>query len=168
MAPFKNSDNGHSERVPADSIRDSIGYFTKLSHYPARKAARISQAFSATAPSVILKPEDILEVPDKTFKGNNLTDGVGTMSSELCVAVTDALNRERPTPLPSLIEAIQFRLGGFKGMLSLHDQLKSHSEQSLRTKLPDLFAVAQELVCRNVSQAFHEQIQIRQPRTRGV
>lgn len=127
MAPFKYSENGRSERVTAQSIRDSIGDFSKLSHYPARKAARISQAFSATAPSVTLRSEDILEVPDKTFGNTNFTDGVGTMSFDLCVAVTDALNRERPTPLPSLVEAIQFRLGGFKGMLSLHDQLRSHS-----------------------------------------
>lgn len=66
VSPF--SHNGMV--VTAESIRNQLGDFSKIITQPAGYAARLSQAFSATSPSVRLKPSESILVPDIERKGS--------------------------------------------------------------------------------------------------
>ncbi|PCH36046.1 hypothetical protein WOLCODRAFT_91813 [Wolfiporia cocos MD-104 SS10] len=79
--------------VNAASIIESLGSFKNLAsdpnliYCPARYAARISQAFSSTEPSVSVRADEVMYLQDVTDGGDPprycFTDGVGTISSEL-------------------------------------------------------------------------------------
>jgi RNA-dependent RNA polymerase len=87
---------------------------------PARLAARWSQAFSATDPSITLKTTEIKHIEDRTSaQGSVFTDGCGTISSELAKVVWSSLRRQRRrySRLKSVPSCFQFRLGGAKGVV---------------------------------------------------
>ncbi|KAH8822929.1 RNA dependent RNA polymerase-domain-containing protein [Flagelloscypha sp. PMI_526] len=127
-----------NKRVSVGSIIKSIGEFSKLPYdprliyCPARFAARISQAFTATEPTGIIVENLRLDLPDITSinsKGRQFThtDGVGTMSSDFARKV----HRERLRPDQRTIErlnqyprSLQIRLMGGKGMLSVDTNLE--------------------------------------------
>lgn len=73
MHPFTNSD-GH--KITADSIRSSLGDFTHLLRKPARYAARLGQAFTATIPSIEVLDHEFTEIEDLGMH----TDGCGVIS----------------------------------------------------------------------------------------
>ena len=73
--------------MTAATIIDGIGDFStsKDRFCPARYAARLSQAFTATDASVFVEAEEIgynndISTPDGAY---HFTDGVGTMSKEM-------------------------------------------------------------------------------------
>ncbi|KAG8915203.1 hypothetical protein FRC00_006648 [Tulasnella sp. 408] len=122
-APFQETDRGW---ITAQSIRDGLGdfYFDGLECQPAKLAARMSQAFTATEPSVTLSLDGIPPVlPDI----GNFTDGVGEISRALARRIVRALGssgrKKRFFLRPS---AFQFRMGGYKGVLMVNPKLKGN------------------------------------------
>ncbi|KAG8895265.1 hypothetical protein FRB99_000672 [Tulasnella sp. 403] len=121
--------------VTADAIRKSLGNFSEeLLKWPARYGARISQAFSATYPSVEVEPDEIEEIPDietdeifndgdGNAKPKCFTDGVGTISPQLADEIWEKLCEIR---LKGRIapRAYQIRLGGCKGVVSVDHRLQ--------------------------------------------
>lgn len=120
VKPFRDSVKGY---VDAPAIIKSLGVFDtdfdrKLMYCPARYAARISQAFTATdATSVeveeIIHDEDIWDAKNKFC----FTDGVGTMSKELARDIWTELKstRRRTRRLKGHPAAYQIRFQGSKG-----------------------------------------------------
>ncbi|EAU88888.2 RNA-dependent RNA polymerase [Coprinopsis cinerea okayama7 len=133
VKPFDVIENGHRVTVTADSIIQSLGTFDgldfepRLMHCPARYAARISQAFTATDLCTIEVQDleitviDDIEVTSGGHKWTH-TDGVGTMSPMASRAIWKALPK-RKGPAPA---ADQVRIGGAKGMLSVDYTLTGH------------------------------------------
>ncbi|KAG2370274.1 RdRP-domain-containing protein [Suillus spraguei] len=118
MTPFTD-DSG--TLLDVESIRDNLGDFSKLVNQPARLAARWSQAFSGTDPSIELLPEEIdYYYPDKKSpSGNVMTDGCSPVSVGLAKEIWKSLQKgkKRPAKLRNTPSAFQFRLGGAKGMV---------------------------------------------------
>lgn len=127
VTPFRHLEHGW---MTADIIRSKLGNFDVVSKYPARYAARISQAFSATDPSITLEAEEIINGRDiESFNEEGdvilFTDGVGTMSRDTAERIGIALaenrahrrNARHRKPLEQC--AYQVRIGGSKGMLSV-------------------------------------------------
>lgn len=138
---FRDSDNGY---VNAATIIESLGTFHGLSYdpdlmrCPARYAARISQAFTATDAAVV-PVEDVLKLEDiKTADGKYVfTDGVGTMSMDLARAIWGKLReskkkRGKPSDFP---HAYQIRYRGSKGMLSIDHTLNGVHSIGLRPSM---------------------------------
>ncbi|KAK7694554.1 hypothetical protein QCA50_001740 [Cerrena zonata] len=118
--------------VTAQSIIASLGDFTRpdpqLVYCPARYAARISQAFTATDSSTEVEAEEIFrdeDILDPTGRWN-FTDGVGTISREMAIAVWKELRKKRRKARRSTTypRAFQVRFQGSKGMLSVDHRLE--------------------------------------------
>lgn len=135
VKPFRDAQTNNV--ISAARIIESIGSFRNLQydptliHCPARYAARISQAFTATDSSLTVNAEDMSAVAD--IKTPDLkycfTDGVGTMSAEFARAIWHELRAKgrragRARTYPRLY---QIRLGGAKGMLSVDYTLQGRS-----------------------------------------
>ncbi len=129
VKPFRHRDEqGNEHFVDATTIIQDLGNFRvsfdpDLVRCPARYAARISQAFTATDASISVSVEQLeaeADIKDSTEK-HNFTDGVGTISPELAKDIWRALRergrrgcRDRTYP-----RAYQVRFQGSKGMLSV-------------------------------------------------
>lgn len=109
------------------SFRD-LPYDRELMRCPARYAARLSQAFTATDSALSVQPEDMLGTPDITTEDGKycFTDGVGTLSPELARAIWAQLQAKgrRSGHARTYPRLFQIRLGGSKGMLSVDYNLK--------------------------------------------
>jgi RNA-dependent RNA polymerase len=96
------------------------GDFTKLERKPARLAARWSQAFSSTDPSVTLETSQIRHIEDRwnTDRSSIFTDGCGTISPALAHEVWSRLQfaNRKPSRLTTP-SCFQIRLGGAKGVI---------------------------------------------------
>lgn len=118
VTPFKDWDG---KLLNAQSIRDNLGDFSKLYKQPARLAARWSQAFSGTDPSITLLPEEIdFHCPDRySPSGGLMTDGCSSISVELARDIWRSMQKgkKRSARLRHIPSAFQFRLGGAKGMV---------------------------------------------------
>uniref|UniRef100_A0A8H7YB62 RNA-dependent RNA polymerase n=1 Tax=Psilocybe cubensis TaxID=181762 RepID=A0A8H7YB62_PSICU len=128
VKPFRDHRRGY---VNAEIIIAGLGNFhvgtdSKLLYCPARYAARLSQAFTATD-AVKIEAEEILIVPDiKSPDGKyEFTDGVGTLSLDLAIEIWSRLKatKRRKRARPSVARAFQIRMGGSKGMLSVDHTL---------------------------------------------
>ncbi|KAI0225425.1 hypothetical protein L0F63_001438 [Massospora cicadina] len=97
--------------VTVKDIRAWMGDFSEI-HNVAKYAARMGLCFSSSRDAAKLGVEDLQEIPDIERNGFCFTDGVGKISQALLNKI--ALELELPT-IPS---AIQFRMGGYKGMLA--------------------------------------------------
>ncbi|KAJ8482744.1 hypothetical protein ONZ51_g5138 [Trametes cubensis] len=138
VKPFRHQDErGYTSIVDAAAIIDSIGTFKNLTFdpilikCPARYAARISQAFTATDASITIEVGQIIQGRDiKDASGKwPFTDGVGTLSPELAKKIWHALQeqrrhgrRDRTYP-----RAYQIRFQGSKGMVSVDHTLTGQS-----------------------------------------
>ncbi|GAA6016409.1 hypothetical protein JCM10207_003852 [Rhodosporidiobolus poonsookiae] len=124
VAPF--SDGG--EEITAESLRKSLGDFSKVINVPARYMARIAQGFTATSPTLILTPDQIQRIPDITSpSGSCFTDGVDKISlllAEEIDAVLAAGRADKNKKSRVKTTCYQFRLGGAKGMLAIDPLLK--------------------------------------------
>ncbi|KAG7099381.1 hypothetical protein E1B28_001236 [Marasmius oreades] len=123
---FRDPQNG--DRVNASIIISRLGKFDQeLMRCPARYAARISQAFTATDATLVTVEEIIIggdiQTPDGEY---TFTDGVGTMSRELSRAIWKELKatKRRSRKSRAKVAAYQIRLMGSKGMLSTDYKLK--------------------------------------------
>jgi hypothetical protein len=92
---------------------------------PARFAARLSQAFTATEPSIFVEADQIFRIPDIKRNDFCFSDGNGPMSLEMAEAIQEALttnsggrNQSRHTP-----SAFQIRIQGAKGVISVDPTL---------------------------------------------
>jgi RNA-dependent RNA polymerase len=119
VAPFHDPIEGF---VNAESIRASLGDFSKLLRKPSKYAARIAQAFTATDPGVKIQRDQWEEQDDL----GPHTDGVGTISPELADMIWDAkcratgnLREDRVKP-----SAYQFRFLGYKGVVVVDSRLE--------------------------------------------
>lgn len=128
VTPFVDA-SGH--RITADFIRKGLGDFSDVIRSPAQYGARLSQAFSATACTVQVPKEHQRREPDiLTSIGEVCTDGVGQISTELMAEVWERLvsthgeHRKRRLLRASAPSAIQFRLGGSKGVLAVNPRLE--------------------------------------------
>ena len=83
--------------VTSESIRKSLGNFdgTSLKKSPSKYAARLAQAFTATDPSVEIRPHEWEEVDDLGAEPYLFTDGVGTISKALGDKIWKALCEAR-------------------------------------------------------------------------
>ncbi|KAG8900742.1 hypothetical protein FRC00_011554 [Tulasnella sp. 408] len=92
-------------RVTAQSIRDGLGDFDfkNLERQPAKLAARMSQAFTATEPSIALPLDgDIPIVPDIERNNSVFTDGVGEISLALARRINGWLQQKFLSPLADI------------------------------------------------------------------
>ena len=119
--------------MTAATIIAGIGDFStsKDRFCPARYAARLSQAFTATDASVFVEAEEIgynndISTPDGAY---HFTDGVGTMSKEMAVDTWTELRRTRKRARKSkgTPASFQIRLMGSKGMLSVDYKLRGRA-----------------------------------------
>ncbi|KAK0188748.1 RdRP-domain-containing protein [Armillaria mellea] len=111
-----------SNYVTADIIRGQLGDFSKVVRRPALLGARWGQMFSASLPSVEISPDMIVPIEDRAAgSGTNavFTDGCSTISRELITIVKEKVV-QRAKYVPS---ALQFRLGGAKGVLFMDPTL---------------------------------------------
>ncbi|KAL2262909.1 hypothetical protein VTK26DRAFT_9050 [Humicola hyalothermophila] len=115
LAPFVHDGELHfSERI----IR-GLGDFGGI-RSPARRAARIGQAFSETPYAVDLDADGISvhRIPDVERGARVFSDGVGTLSPAAADAIHAVLPRSKGLPT-----CFQIRWGGAKGMLALDPRL---------------------------------------------
>ncbi|KAJ6604339.1 RNA-directed RNA polymerase 2 [Mycena vulgaris] len=135
VRPFRDVET--KKVVNAGSIIENLGSFDglefdpKLRYCPARYAARISQAFTATD-STSIEVDEIIYLDDISASSGKFqfTDGVGTMSLELAKAIWKELRatrrRNRRIRVKDHPRALQIRFQGSKGMLSVDYRLKGH------------------------------------------
>ncbi|CAE7097912.1 unnamed protein product [Rhizoctonia solani] len=128
IAPFEWKD----EIINGEYIRRTLGNFDKVIDCPARYGARMSQAFSSTSQSVILRESEIRHILElKNWRDEMFSDGCGTISRELAKDVWDKMlnhlpasrqgyHHENELPPPSF----QIRIGGSKGMVRLDPKLE--------------------------------------------
>jgi RNA-dependent RNA polymerase len=64
--------------INAAEIRKTLGDFSGVAHQPAKYAARMAQAFTATDPSVKIRRDEWEEAPDLGEKPYEHTDGTHT------------------------------------------------------------------------------------------
>ncbi|KAK0656443.1 RNA dependent RNA polymerase-domain-containing protein [Cercophora newfieldiana] len=95
--------------VTGESIRKWMGRFSHIT-VVAKYAARLGQCFSTTRPIPKTSAPKIVKIQDVEKGKYCFTDGVGKMSSLLAGMVANDWNISSPS-------AIQFRMGGCKGVL---------------------------------------------------
>ncbi|KAM7199773.1 RNA-dependent RNA polymerase 1 [Naviculisporaceae sp. PSN 640] len=141
-APFLHNNQLH---IP-ESIITGLGKFEKIKS-PARRAARIGQAFSETPYTVPLDQFGIsvMKIKDVERNGRVFSDGVGTMSYGVLEAVHRVIPESKGYPT-----CVQIRWAGAKGMLALDPTLpgsqfcirpsmeKFDSEDTLNLEICDL------------------------------
>jgi len=124
------------------TIIDGLGDFKKLDgrlvYCPARYAARLSQAFTATD-AVSVEVEEILPIKDISTADNkfHFTDGVGTLSPELAREIWTQLKSTKRRGRSHKIypSAYQIRFMGSKGMLSVDYRLSGNATICLRPSM---------------------------------
>ncbi|KAI5122595.1 hypothetical protein M0805_004810 [Coniferiporia weirii] len=141
VCPFYHTDS--QCWVNAETIIESIGNFknlkfdNRLLYCPARYAARISQAFTATDRSIIIEADEIIIGEDIIRNGSCFTDGVGTVTPTLANEMWGALCAKKrrgfglKVPRP---RAFQIRFQGSKGMVSV-DHTRKGRELMLRPSM---------------------------------
>lgn len=120
------------EPIKCDDVRNWMGNFdsiTLLSKY----AARLGQCFSRAQPTIVVRPEQLVEIPDveKTVtvsvKGVRhettycFTDGCGEISLDLAEKIAQAYGIDSSEP-PSVF---QIRLGALKGVLAVNNKINN-------------------------------------------
>ncbi|KAJ1928931.1 hypothetical protein IWQ60_001620 [Tieghemiomyces parasiticus] len=102
--------------VTADQIRAWMGDFNSVGTV-AKVAARMGQCFSTTYAVYALAAPEVTMIPDVVHNGFTFSDGVGRISPTLLVHIA---SHRGLTTVPS---AIQFRYGGYKGVLTRDPRL---------------------------------------------
>lgn len=103
----------------SENIIEGLGDFKKI-RSPARRAARIGQAFSETRYSIPLRERgiDVIEIDDVKRNGRVFSDGVGTISPGAVEAIYDVIAPDKGCPT-----CFQIRWAGAKGMLTMDTRL---------------------------------------------
>ncbi|KIY66410.1 RdRP-domain-containing protein [Cylindrobasidium torrendii FP15055 ss-10] len=104
--------------MSAEEIRRTLGDFTRIIRKPALLAARWAQAFSASAPSIQLRPEEVRRIPDRMSASRNLfTDGCSTISPAMNRAIWANYNEGTSVNARRMPSCYQIRIGGAKGII---------------------------------------------------
>ncbi|KAK9366481.1 RNA dependent RNA polymerase-domain-containing protein [Lipomyces kononenkoae] len=114
--------------VTVDDIRDWMGRFGDIKNI-AKNAARLGQCFSTTRALRTTKPEIEL-IPDIKRNGFCFTDGIGKMSPGVAQIIASEILQQPTSPA-----AVQFRLGGYKGMLALWPDVPGFKVQLRESQL---------------------------------
>ncbi|KAJ3242194.1 hypothetical protein HDU81_006606 [Chytriomyces hyalinus] len=124
----------NEKSITVESIRAWMGDFSAI-RTPARYAARMGQALTATTPTVDIDDSEVtMRHPDVKRNGYTFSDGVGTVSKDLARVIWESLRlgRRALTALPTsnvednennVPSAFQIRFGGAKGMVSVDARL---------------------------------------------
>ncbi|KAJ7032255.1 RNA dependent RNA polymerase-domain-containing protein [Mycena alexandri] len=104
----------------ADRVRAQMGDFSG-EHVVAKCAARMGLCFSATRHVADLVETDVEPLEDIKHGDYVYTDGVGNCSQELATMCARALGSDQKAP-----SAVQIRMGGMKGVLSVHPHLENN------------------------------------------
>ncbi|KAJ7445328.1 RNA dependent RNA polymerase-domain-containing protein [Mycena latifolia] len=104
----------------AHRVRAEMGDFSNEKGV-AKCAARMGLCFSATRHVVDFTQKDIEELGDVKHGTYTYTDGVGNCSQELATMCARALGSDQKAP-----SAVQIRMGGIKGVLSVHPHLEQN------------------------------------------
>jgi RNA-dependent RNA polymerase len=152
VSPFSHPEKG---LVTAQKIREEVGIFDDILHYPALYAARVSQAFSGTEDSVWLRSNEWSEMDDVKRNNRIFTDGVGTISPELAKQIWKTLCEQRHKTPSSPFEpvAFQIRFGGYKGMVSVDPRL-SGITMRLRPSMRKFHVYDTEFMALEIARAF--------------
>ncbi|KAL2174451.1 RNA dependent RNA polymerase-domain-containing protein [Thermothelomyces heterothallicus CBS 202.75] len=115
-APFFHQNQRHGP----DFIIETLGDFNDI-RSPARRAARIGQAFSETPWALDLDEYGIQvsRIPDVERNGRVFSDGIGTISHDALSAVYKVIPKSKGFPT-----CLQIRWAGAKGMLALDPLLE--------------------------------------------
>ncbi|KAJ7112452.1 RNA dependent RNA polymerase-domain-containing protein [Mycena crocata] len=149
MNPFKDDTGAW---VTSEIIRKDVGDFAgkPLLKCPSKYAARLAQAFTATEGSVSINRDQWEEVPDLVVPGHEedeklhskyvYTDGVGTISRRLANMIWQALCDARHNTGNNSIQpsAYQIRFLGYKGVVSIDDQLDNNPDGILMRLRPSM------------------------------
>ncbi|KAI9291041.1 RdRP-domain-containing protein, partial [Neoconidiobolus thromboides FSU 785] len=106
-----------TEDITVEAIHQWMGDFSSI-HNVAKYAARMGQCFSSSKDGAELENYNVTEIPDIKRNGWTFSDGVGKISSELLKKIDGKLD------LPNPPSAIQFRMGGYKGVVTLSPELE--------------------------------------------
>jgi RNA-dependent RNA polymerase len=119
VSPFRDPVEGY---VTAETIRTSLGDFSRLLRTPSKYAARMAQTFTATYPGIKVRCGEWEEQPEL----GPHTDGVGTISSELSDKIWAQRCRDAPSLRKNRVQpsAYQFCFLGYKGVVVVDHQLK--------------------------------------------
>ncbi|KAI0033365.1 RNA-directed RNA polymerase 2 [Vararia minispora EC-137] len=145
--------------ISAQSIIASLGIFDdKTRRCPARYAARISQAVSATDQSAV-KVARLTDIPDIWTEDGVycFTDGVGKISLELAEKIWAEQQAQRKRARKSREphpRAFQIRLQGAKGMLAVDYRLQG-SVIAIRESMTKFTVQESSAVTIEIAQAFH-------------
>lgn len=115
------------QHVDADFIRSSLGNFSSVIRFPSLYGARLSQAFSATYPSVRVEKDEIQHIEDiYDYQDHTrlMSDGCAPMSPQLADDIDEVLmqGQTRTDGMPAP-RAYQIRIGGSKGMIYVNPML---------------------------------------------
>ncbi|KAJ6502132.1 RNA dependent RNA polymerase-domain-containing protein [Mycena sanguinolenta] len=149
MNPFKDATGAW---ITSEVIRKDVGDFagTPLLKCPSKYAARLAQAFTATDPSVRIHRSQWEEVEDLIVPGHEndsklhskfvYTDGVGTIARKLANEIWKKLCESRHDKGANSIQpsAYQIRFLGFKGVVSVDDELDKHPDGILMRLRPSM------------------------------
>ena len=94
-----------------DTILCRLGNFTSVK--PSKLGDRIGLTFTQTTPIQKLPIDDIIAIPELTRNGYKFSDGCGVMGLDVAKSIQKAYQLE------TVPGAVQIRIGGVKGMLSL-------------------------------------------------
>jgi RNA-dependent RNA polymerase len=104
--------------VTDEDIIERLGNFPDKS--PAKHGARIGQCFTATVGGIRISVNNCQVIKDVTRNGHVFSDGVGTAAYAVMDLAKKKLARYKGSEVPS---AIQVRIGGAKGVLSLDNRI---------------------------------------------
>ncbi|KAF8205782.1 RNA dependent RNA polymerase-domain-containing protein [Mycena galopus ATCC 62051] len=138
--------------ITSEMIRKNIGDFagTPLLKCPSKYAARLAQAFSATDPSVKIGRHQWEEVPDLIVPGHEndpklhskfvYTDGVGTIARKLSDMIWKVQCDARHDKGKNSVQpsAYQIRFLGYKGVVSVDEELDDHPDGILMRLRPSM------------------------------
>lgn len=121
VSPFKRG----NVVVNSEYIRSGIGtrWPPELLRCPARYAARLSQAFTATDRGLIVEEDQIELIPDIERNGYCFTDGNGLISPEMAKAIYAGIKGRHPTEISRTPSVFQLRLQGAKGIITIDPRL---------------------------------------------
>jgi len=111
-----------TEKLSADDIRNWMGNLSDIK-VVAKYATHMGQCFSSTRAVTHLPMNDIRLIDDIMRNGYNFSNGCGKISRALCQQIAEVLD------LKSIPSAVQFRLGGYKGVLCMSPYVREKQIQ---------------------------------------
>ena len=108
---------------PAEVIQ-GLGDFSSISH-PGKYMARIGLTFTSTVKTINTVSEriqttTIKDITAPVYRQYQFTDGIGRVSSDVMDIIANILYEANPRKRREPIDAVQIRLGGNKGVLTVH------------------------------------------------